>query len=37
MIARVFGVCVSEIKRANKLKNVFLKIGQKILIPVKKK
>lgn len=37
VISRVYGVSVSEIKRANKMKNDFLKIGQKILIPVKKK
>lgn len=37
VIARVYGVSVSEIKRANKLKSDLLKINQKLLIPVKKK
>lgn len=37
VIARVYGVSVAEIKRANKLKSDLLKINQKLLIPVKKK
>ena len=36
-IARVYGVSVADIKRANKLKSDFLRIGQKLLIPIKKK
>lgn len=37
VIARVYGVSISDIKRANKLKSDLLKIGQKLLIPVRKK
>ncbi len=37
VIARVYGVKVADIKRANNLKSDFLRIGQKLLIPVKKK
>lgn len=36
-IARVYEVTVKEIKRANNLKSDMLRIGQKLLIPVKKK
>ena len=36
-IARVYGVSIADIKRANKLKSDLLRIGQKLLIPVKKK
>ncbi len=36
VISRVYGVSVADIKRANKLRSDFLKIGQKLLIPVKK-
>lgn len=37
VIARVYGVSVADIKRANKLKSDILQINQKLLIPVKKK
>lgn len=37
VIARVYGVSVADIKRANKLKSDLLQINQKLLIPVKKK
>ena len=36
-IARVYGVSIADIKRANKLKSDLLRIGQKLLIPIKKK